>query len=284
MGFSYKYPEFQTAMYYIRFVHNDYLQIALDIGIIPMILFVIILIKSLFSKNINNINKLILFFLMINMFFDINIEFFVIMAILILVIFEEKNEKVIKFSFVITGITIIIIAIAFYFGIAQFMNFLGKSSIATKMISIYTDPKVEKMNDDLNDNNLIGANIEADEIIANNKYIVEAYETKALYYLDNKEFDKSIEMLDKTILLDKYNMEKYDNYVYAISQIIEYELNSKNYDKVQKYMRLVIKVPDRVKELKRNTSKLQKYFIDKPDYKLNNNTLDYIDKIKTYVK
>ena len=52
MGFSYKIYEVQTGMYLTRFVHNEYLQMALDIGIIPLAIFIVILIKSIISKKI----------------------------------------------------------------------------------------------------------------------------------------------------------------------------------------------------------------------------------------
>ena len=43
-----KLYEIQTGMYYTKFVHNDYLQMALDIGIVPLIIFIVFLVKSIF--------------------------------------------------------------------------------------------------------------------------------------------------------------------------------------------------------------------------------------------
>jgi O-antigen ligase len=93
MGYSYKYQEVQTAMYDVKFVHNDYLQIALDIGIIPAILFIIIVVKNLFSRTQNKINKIILFTLLIHIFFEFDLEFLSIACLLMLILsIREKSS------------------------------------------------------------------------------------------------------------------------------------------------------------------------------------------------
>ena len=41
MGYFFKQPEFQTGNYVTRYVHNDFLQMGLDNGIISLIVFVV---------------------------------------------------------------------------------------------------------------------------------------------------------------------------------------------------------------------------------------------------
>ncbi len=278
MGYSYEIYEIQTGMYYTKFVHNDYLQMALDIGIIPLIAFIVILIKSLISKQNTKLNKIILISIMLHMFLEFDLQFIIIFYILIMCL-EEKEYKKIEINYSITTDIIILISdfIFIYYGIAYFMNYIGKNDITISMLN-YTQAKVELM---LETENINNAKKLADEILENNKYEYQAYYIKSMYYLQNKEFDKMVENKKKEISLDKYNPKVYEEYVYMLSQVLQYYAEKENQEMTQKYAGYILEVENTVKDVKSKTSTLANKLQDSSEIKLNEETVEYINEIRS---
>ena len=281
MGYSYKIYEIQTGMYYTKFVHNDYLQIALDIGIIPLVIFIIFLVKSLFSKNNSKLNKIILIAIIIHMFLEFDLQFMIIFYIL-LICLEEKSYKGYEIEKSITSyLTIgIVILVYGYYGVACFMNYIKQDKIAINMLENFTEAKINVMNSTENINT---ANRLADEILENNKYAYQAYGIKAIYYLQNNEFDKMIEMKKKEIALDKYNPQVYEDYVLYLSQVLEKYAKEQNKEEIIKYSKYIFEVEDMIEDVKNKTDKITEKLQDSSKIELNEETINYINNIKEII-
>ena len=282
MGYSYKIYEIQTGMYYTKFVHNDYLQMALDIGIVPLIIFIVSLVKSIFSKNNSKLNKIILIVIMLHMFLEFDLQFMIIFYIL-LICLEEKSYKEYEIEKSITSyLTIgIVILVYGYYGVACFMNYIKQDKIAINMLGNFTEAKINVMNSTENINT---ANRLADEILENNKYAYQAYGIKAIYYLQNNEFDKMIEMKKKEIALDKYNSQVYEDYVLYLSQVLEKYAKEQNNEKIIKYSKYIFEVEDMIEDVKNKTDKITEKLQDSSKIELNEETVNYINNIKEIIK
>jgi O-antigen ligase len=302
MGYSYKYPEIQTAMYEVKFVHNDYLQIALDIGIIPTILFVIILAKNLFFKGQSKMNKIILLTLVIHFFFEFDLEFLSIVFILMLILsMKEKNSDdkkinnkvtknafiqklensiLIKFNITLIIIIAVVALILIYYGIASLANFVENYDLATNLISNYTEANLNKMILEVENGNLNNANKLANSILENNENISICYEVEASFYLKNNKFDEALENQRKAISLNKYNIDLYNNYVLYLSKAIQTNILSEDYEYANKYIEEVFNVENMLEELKNNTSKYAEYFVDSPTFELSEDIKEYIETLK----
>ena len=281
MGYSYKIYEIQTGMYYTKFVHNDYLQMALDIGIVPLIIFIVSLVKSIFSKNNSKLNKIILIVIMLHMFLEFDLQFMIIFYIL-LICLEEKSYKEYEIEKSITSyLTIgIVILVYGYYGVACFMNYIKQDKIAINMLGNFTEAKINVMNSTENINT---ANRLADEILENNKYAYQAYGIKAIYYLQNNEFDKMIEMKKKEIALDKYNPQVYEDYVLYLSQVLEKYAKEQNNEEIIKYSKYIFEVEDMIEDVKNKTDKITEKLQDSSKIELNEETINYINNIKEII-
>lgn len=281
MGYSYKVYEIQTGMYYTKFVHNDYLQIALDIGIIPLVIFIIFLVKSLFSKNNSKLNKIILIAIIIHMFLEFDLQFMIIFYILLMCL-EEKTYKKIEIEKSITSYLVIgiIILVYGYYGIACFMNYIKQDEIAINMLGDFTEAKVNVMN---STENLNTANRLADEVLEKNIYAYQAYGIKAIYYLQNNEFEKMIEMKKKEISLDKYNPQVYEDYVFCLSQVLEKYAKEQNDEEIIKYSKYVFEVENMIQDVKNKTDKITEKLQDSSKIELSEETLNYINNIKEII-
>ena len=281
MGYSYKIYEIQTGMYYTKFIHNDYLQMALDIGIVPLVIFIIFLVKSLFSKNNSKLNKIILIAIIIHMFLEFDLQFMIIFYILLMCL-EEKTYKKIEIeksitSYLVIGIVILVYG---YYGIACFMNYIKQDEIAINMLGDFTEAKVNVMN---STENLNTANRLADEVLEKNIYAYQAYGIKAIYYLQNNEFEKMIEMKKKEISLDKYNPQVYEDYVFCLSQVLEKYAKEQNDEEIIKYSKYVFEVENMIQDVKNKTDKITEKLQDSSKIELSEETLNYINNIKEII-
>lgn len=278
MGYSYVYPEIQTAPYYIKFVHNDFLQIALDIGIIPALIFLCILVKALFSKNISVQNKVLLITLSIHMFFEFDLQFFVLLALL-MIFMNDKNEKqkALSFSIILIAFCAILSIINCYYGIASVSNIFGDGKLGTKMLSNYTETKEKEAFEYYEKNNLSKADEIAKSILVKNKYSIVSYNIDAYYLLETKKYDDMVIQKNNAIELDKYNMQTYEDYVLLLSKVIDYYIKNEDYENANKYIAYVLDVNLRLEKLKENTDNFAYYFAEKPVFKLDDAVQKYIE-------
>ena len=82
-------PVIQTGVYDCQYVHSAPLQIMLDVGILPCILLVILIIKTLFDKKVSSMEKVILLFMLAHAMIDFDFEFLVIIYLINLLFGES---------------------------------------------------------------------------------------------------------------------------------------------------------------------------------------------------
>ena len=254
MGYSYKVYEIQTGAYITKFVHNEYLQMMLDIGIIPTIIFVVFLVKSLIAKNNTKINKIILASLTFHIFLDLDLQS-IIMFYIMFMCFEDKIHREYKVDFNITFVAVISIVsfIYAYYGLACFMNFIGKNITANELVSNFTEAKVELMK---NEHDINKIHKIADEILKNNKYEVQAYNANAAYYLFEGNFDKMIESKKKEIALDKYNIKVYEEYALMLNDVLQIYKGKSDINSITKYKNYILEIEEILENVKKSTDSL----------------------------
>ena len=83
-AFYFAQSKFQSAYYYAVDVHCDLLQYAIEIGIIPAVLFAIVVVKQLFSKQNSSLQKFVLTAIMLHSLFDYDLQFISVLFVLLL--------------------------------------------------------------------------------------------------------------------------------------------------------------------------------------------------------
>lgn len=74
LGYYFLEPSIQTGVYSIRFVHNDILQLGLDVGILPCLLFIVVFINSFIFTRVNKENKIIILIILLHSLFEFNLQ------------------------------------------------------------------------------------------------------------------------------------------------------------------------------------------------------------------
>lgn len=282
MGYSYIQPQIQTGIYQAAYVHNDFLQLVLDIGIIPAIIFVIAIIKSLISKEKTLCIKLILLTIALHLLIDFDLQFMIIFLILVITLNLWDGKKcefeVNKMS--IMAIGFISIAIYLYFALTTFFHYIEKDEISAKMYPIYTEANIQIADKYMKIEDLINANKIASKILETNKELGMAHNIKAYYYLNNKNWNLMAQSKKRHLDINKYDINEYENYVLMLSKAIEYYAQNDEIEKAMDYIKQVVEVPSIIEKVKSSTQSIAYELKEVPNFELKENVQNYILTMK----
>lgn len=283
MGYSYYYPEIQTADYAIKFVHNDFIQQAIDAGIISMLMLIYLFISNIFSKKSTSYKREILIIMLLHMLLEFDMQFIVIHLIFVMLL-ADKEEKAYFFSIKQAKLTIVLLVIIqtsifMYFGIGSILDKYGNYQTALALIPNKTNPKIQKLK---NMDNLAEAYEVANELLRDNKYILTAYKAKANYAYYTENWEQMIENQKKVISLDKYNIENYEEYIFMISNGLDKTIKQNQTEKTKYLTKEALEVRNLLENVKKATSPLAYKIIDKPELELNDATKKYLNVLENY--
>ena len=274
LGYFFIEPVIQTGVYSVRYIHNDYMQMALDIGVIPMILFIFIIIKNIFSKKQENWRRLIIFAMAVHLLVDFDLEFISMWMILILLI-DTNYGKNIHFRY--SQICLLPAVAAIYIGMAMIPRYVGNVILSYKLIPFYTEAGIDVLENETDSENALRI---ADRLLKQNQYIHQAYDIQAiLAYSDGRYYDMEQKKW-KSVQLQKYNMDAYNRYVTLISRGIS---ETKNTDERKYLLQRVMGVKNELEKIKKNTDTLAWEIRDVPEFELSKEVSDYIEEVEKFV-
>ncbi len=279
-GYEWIYHSIQTAQYNIRFVHNDILQQGIDTGIVPMLLLLFLIIHTIINKKSSQVNKEILTVLLFHLFFDFDLQFIIMHFILVIAIFEE--DAIIKQNNLDSKIILIVILVVLfstfsYFGIANMALQKNNINLAEELLSSNTNIKLNNLQNTMK---LEKANNLADEIIKNNKYVVDAYKVKATNALYEENWEEMIYYQKQAILLHPYEVKEYEEYVLLISQALDKTVNKNQQEETQVLIHYLLEVEELLKKVVQKTNPLAYKNKDKPELELKQEIKEYLSKFK----
>ena len=176
LGYFYTQTTFQTGVYSVKYIHNDILQFALDIGWIPAAVFAGAVIKSIFSKGVSFENRVILSVMFLHCLFDFDLQFIAVFMLMLVFMKRDSGKTVkIKKAAVLSCATVLA-ALSLYFSVALALFTFGKTEASNSMYPYNTDNLIKMLK-------VYGGTNEAqdiaDSIIENNEYVYYAYAEKA---------------------------------------------------------------------------------------------------------
>ena len=279
LGYYFLEPSIQTGVYSIRFIHNDLLQIALDIGIIPCIMFIYIIISSLFSQNVKKENKIILGLIIAHSLFDFDLQYIAIFLILILCIdiYDGKKTKFISIDYKIIGNAFIAISTVFslYLAVSMSFQYFNLTDLSIKLLPFYTEAKVAKLQ---NIENIKEGTQLAKSIEKSNSNLSIIYVVYALNEMEKHNYDQMINYKEQSLNLQRYNIEAYDSYINMLYICLDYYQNDSTMQ--NKYIGKIKEVPKTLNKLKKETDNLAFKIHDQPSFELSKQSKEIIDYVK----
>ncbi len=275
LGYFYEQQSFQTGVYAVKFVHNDFLQLLLDIGWIPAILFVAAVVRSFLKKGGSLQKRLLILVITAHSCFDFDLQFIAIFMLFILLLdYNDGKEKEIKIARVPTVLAATFLsAILLYTGTAQALTYFKKYELAAKIYPWDTVTQVKLLE---NCDSADEAEQIADRILRRNEYITAAYNKKAMSAYQKGDFTKVIEYKQKAMDTAVFSYETRIEYCYMlINGIYLYTQNKDDYS-VQVCRRELLQTVQAVQQADSLLSKTGTMIDDQPRTDLPDDIREYM--------
>lgn len=279
MGYYYVQQSIQTGVYSVMFIHNDFLQLLLDVGWIPCLLFVVGIIKSFFRKGNSAGKRIILLTVFLHCLFDFDLQFVSMFLILLLFLnyndgkqFELKKGAVFVFSFVITGL------LSLYFAVALGLAHFGFNQAADSMFPGNTQNKVDLL---IAEDDIVAQNEIADRIISQNEYVQIAYSAKARYAFSQGDFESLISYKNKIFQIAPFSYDEYEDYCYMLIQGIQLYKQAGDEYSTEVCEQQLLKTADRLDRLDDKLSNLGRKIVDQPKTDLPDDIVKYINSLES---
>lgn len=279
MGYYYVQQSIQTGVYSVMFIHNDFLQLLLDVGWIPCLLFVVGIIKSFFRKGNSAGKRIILLTVFLHCLFDFDLQFISMFFILLLFLnyndgkqLELKKGAVFVFSFVITGL------LSLYFAVALGLAHFGFNQAADSMFPGNTQNKVDLL---IAEDDIVTQNEIADRIISQNEYVQIAYSAKARYAFSQGDFESLISYKNKIFQIAPFSYDEYEDYCYMLIQGIQLYKQAGDEYSTEVCEQQLLKTADRLDRLDDKLSNLGRKIVDQPKTDLPDDIVKYINSLES---
>ena len=217
LGYYYSQGTFQSGIYHIRFVHNDFLQVALDYGMLALVLVVLFLGWQIFKGAQSREEKELLLFMALASVVDFHCQYLFIVMLMCLFLDYGKGEREKKAQLKENYVMLpIMLAMFVYIGIATGSSKAGNQELTLSMLPDYTSAQ-EKV---LISNIGAPATYEtATDLIEKNPYNLTGYLVRGYFYATQLCVEEFIADWDRMLELDPYNVEYYVQYEQMIGNM-----------------------------------------------------------------
>lgn len=288
-GYFYLQSEVQTGIYSIQYVHNGFLQIGLDAGIIPMIVGMVLVAGQIISKHTDGMQRVLLIFLSLHSFVDFDMEY-LFMAILFVLCMDISSGKKILLKKMqkakeVHMLCNIFLATAgglfLYFFIPLTAYYYENYLIATFCFPKYTQAQLHLLSetDDVEEAEKL-----SDCILKENKQATLAYDAKAMVAYIKDDYISMIDYKTQAIKTDKFSKQEYEEYALYLLEGIEYYTAMEKTEEAKKCREELEKIPDLVAQAENTVSPLGKAIRDQVDLTLDQEILEAIGSYQTGLK
>ena len=279
MGYYFSQQEFQTGVYSVLYVHNELLQFLLDIGWIPTVLFVVVILESLFSKKTDICSKLLIIIICGHSLFDFDLQFISVFFVLIAALETNKGKtKNIFLNFkkvVVAGTMVILLTV--YFGIANFTQYIGKNELAFKIYPLNTTAEIQML---VECNDVAKQRAIAENILHRNTKLPIVYSALANYEFSQGDIEKFIEYKNQAIALAPYSYEEYEDFAIKLIEAMDKYNSIGDLQSADYCYTVLINLRDNLENLKNKASSFALKIDDKPVFEFSNEINDYINQIE----
>ena len=277
LGYCFMQQSIQTGVYSVRFIHNDFLQLLLDIGWIPTAVFVAAVVKSFFKKGTPLKCRLILFVISAHACFDFDLQFIAVFMIFIACM-DTESGKEIKINYMKCALPLLCVTSAFmlYMFIPQTLLAFGDIETSYKMYPFSDETKIEMLTqtEDIEDVNRI-----ADEILEGNECVSLAYSAKSRYYYSLGDFANMMRYKDLAIEYAPFSTEEYEDYLYMLLIGVQLYGEAGDSDSAEYCKDQLLAVYDDFKNMGTRLSTLGKKIKDQPNFELSEELTECLNEM-----
>lgn len=277
MGYYYIQGSIQTGVYSVAYIHNDFLQLLLDIGWIPGLVFIGAIVSYFVKKQIPLADKIVVAALCLHSLFDFNLQM-VGMFFVLLLLLDQKDAK--SHTLRVTGLGKAVLAgitaVSLYMGAALLTSHLGHWQLADRLYPYNTRNTLSILEQETD---LEKANTLADRILTYNKQYFAPYSIKAKYSYTKGDFTAVIENKYAAFERNPFGHMEYEEYCQMLLNGITLYLKAGDTKSAQFCKDQLLQTQKLLSANAQRLSKLGKMIDDQPVTELSQQLQQQIQKI-----
>lgn len=264
-GYGYVNGLAATGLYDIKYVHQALLQLILDIGIAPAVLFLVLFLYGIKKAKVpENPYVLILILAVLHAMFDIDMEYVSLPMILIILLQSKSGKEGRNLSPRSSGICAIILgAVAVLQLPVMFANvcyLAGNYDGALALCPFYSDARELRMECSEDIDEIVQ---DAYTLVKNNRYSAKGCQMLgALAYLDG-DYEQMEQYLDRELELVPYQNDEYEMYEQFLQDLID---QNPDQQAVSDCKNKISELQDLKEQKLAEMSSLGKQIADQPDF------------------
>lgn len=275
MGYYYVQQSIQTGVYSVAYVHNDFLQILLDIGWVPFALITAALVQWFLRKEVPLADKLIVGAICIHSFFDLNLQYVGMVFLLVLLLSGNKTDKIMEVkasAFHKIGFAVVI-SVCFYMGSALVLSHFGMHELAEYIYPYNTQNKLQMLE---KTEDLEQAKKLADEILEQNTSVYVPYSILARHSYSQGDIGAMIENERAALKRNPFAHEEYDMYCKMLINGIDLYTKAGDFQSAESCRQELVAAAEQLSKNAERLSALGKLIDDQPVLVLSSEVEAYI--------
>lgn len=279
MGYYYIQQSVQTGVYSVAYIHNDFLQLALDIGLVPAGLFIVAIAGWFMRKNVPVTDKVLVGAICLHSFFDFDLQFVGIFMLLLLLLSQTKPEKVLitKPRLLLKLGLIMTVLMCTYIGTSLLAAHLGGREFADSLYPYNTQNKLMMLEQE---EDLDSANELAEQILKQNKEFFAPYSIKAKYSYAQGDFGNVIQNQRLALAKNPFAHGEYEAYCRMLITGIGLYQKAGDKESAEICKKELLSAAKQLSENSQRLSQLGKMIDDQPNTVLSQELREYISKIE----
>ena len=270
-GYYFVEKQYQTGVYNVLNIHNDVLQLILDIGILPAVfffgVFIYYIVRAVRQKQKRN--AVILTALLLHILFDYDMQFLAILFILILLVDDRRGVSREKVSTLTLGFATIVIAVcsfgAFFLGASDYLYTVHSYEASQSMYGGNTMAKAYRMMEIEDAAELRKA---AEDVVAGSPELYVGYIYLANSYIQDGDIPEYMKQMQIALEKAPYEYQSYVDYATVLIYSAQTYLDAGNKESAKICVNELDRIVGVLNDLKENSDTLAWKIVDTPQTEL----------------
>lgn len=211
MGYANAQGGFQTGVYHVTYVHNELLQLLLDVGWLPVALLIAALIKAFFEKNAGYRKRLLMFAILGHCMMDFDLQFLSIWFLLIslLNLHEGKPKRIRSGGKAVLSLSGVVLAAMLWLSMGELFYNLGFVDMCLRVTPFHTMALVRQLPEETD---MAQLEAKADKILRLDPNVTLAYSAKANAAYAGGDIAGMMAAKKQAIENSRYSLDEYTDY------------------------------------------------------------------------
>ena len=279
LGYSFLQGSVQTSVYHVTYVHNELLQLFLDVGWIPVLVLVAALAKSFFGKGAGLKNRLLMFVILAHAMMDFDLQFLSVWFILLSMMnFAGKRQRVVKLhSFGAASVCGIGLLAMLWLCAGDFCYNFGWNQACLQLTPFHTSALTKELP---GQTDVYELGETADKILDLNSHVSLAYSAKANAALAEGQVLSVMDLKKQAILNSRYELEEYLDYFDKLHAIMTLYRNQGDMASAEICRQKILEIPEMIQQVLEETDPQAWNVKHKPELELPQEYLDMLEQLQ----